>query len=164
MSPSNRRLVLGYGFAAAAAAMLGADVAASMRWHAAVPSLLPVPAETSWATAIYDAMLNPTEAVRRATASVADGPRDLQTLRMVVDEAMRLSLSSDYGALERSLPTLIAEAETATMQRQGDEPAAYHALSDVYAVAGWTLIKADNPLGGWITAHRAIQAAEQGDD
>jgi hypothetical protein len=37
-------------------------------------------------------------------------------------------------------------------------------LSDVYAVAGWTLIKADNPVGAWVAAQRAIRAAEDADD
>lgn len=47
------------------------------------------------------------------------------------------------------------------MQPHGDERAAHLALSDVYAVAGWTLIKADSPIGAWIAAERAIQASEQ---
>lgn len=37
-------------------------------------------------------------------------------------------------------------------------------LSDVYAVAGWTLIKADSPAAAWIAAQRAIQYAEYADD
>jgi hypothetical protein len=86
---------------------------------------------------------------------------NLRELRVVVDRAMRVSLSSDYGALEQSLPTLIGCVEAAAMQPHGDEHAAHLALSDLYAVVGWTLIKADIPVGAWIAAQRAIQAAEQ---
>jgi tetratricopeptide (TPR) repeat protein len=150
MSPSNRRLVLGYGFAATAAAMLGLDDATSVRRHADAPLTLAAATHPSWARATHDAVLNPMDAVRRATASADDGLHDLHSLRAVVDQTMRVSLSSDYGALEQSLPALIGCAE-----------AAYQALSDVYAVAGWTLIKADNPAAAWIAAQRAIQAAEQ---
>jgi hypothetical protein len=74
---------------------------------------------------------------------------------------MQVSLSSDYGALEQSLPTLIGCVEAATGQPGGDERAAHVAVSDVYAIACWTLIKADNPVGAWIAAQRAAQAAEQ---
>lgn len=62
---------------------------------------------------------------------------------------MHISLSSDYGALEQSLPGLIGCAEAATSET-ADEPAALQTHSDVYAVVGWTLIKADSPLGAWI--------------
>ena len=103
-------------------------------------------------------------AARRATASWDDGAPDLPALRVVIDRAMRVSLSSDYGALEEALPTLIGCVEAATVQPGGDERAAHVAVSDVYAVAGWTLIKADSPVGAWIAAQRAVQAAEQAGD
>ncbi len=51
-----------------------------------------------------------------------------------------------------------------TMQAGRDERDACQVLSDVYAVAGWTLIKADSPVGAWIAAQRAVQAAEDADD
>jgi hypothetical protein len=109
----------------------------------------------------YDAVLNPMAAARRTAASLDDGVHNLPALRVVVDRAMQVSLSSDYGALEQSLPALIGHAEAATMQPHRDERAAHLELSDVYAIAGWTLIKADSPVGAWIAAQRAIQAAEQ---
>jgi len=109
-------------------------------------------------------VLNPMNAARRATASWDDGAPDLPALRVVIDRAMRVSLSSDYGALEEALPTLIGCVEAATVQPGGDERAAHVAVSDVYAVAGWTLIKADSPVGAWIAAQRAVQAAEQAGD
>ncbi|MGH3933194.1 MAG: helix-turn-helix transcriptional regulator [Pseudonocardiaceae bacterium] len=161
MSPSTRRSVLGYGVVTATASVLGANDAAQVLHRSAAPLILSTPAHTSWAKATYNAVLNPMDAARRATASLDNEARDFPALRVVVDRAMQVSLSSDYGALEQSLPTLIGCVEAANMQPHRDEPAAYLALSDVYAVAGWTLIKADNPLGAWIAAERAIQAAEQ---
>lgn len=163
MSLSNRRTVLGYSFAAAAASVLaGSDVAQPQ--HQLTSSLnLAAPAPASWATTTYDAVLHPMNAARRAAVASDDGVPDLRALRGVIDRAMHVSLSSDYGALEQSLPTLIGCAEAATSQT-ADEPAAHQALSDVYAVVGWTLIKADSSLGAWIAAQRAIQAAEQAGD
>jgi transcriptional regulator with XRE-family HTH domain len=164
MSPSNRRLVLGYGFAAAATSVLGANDAAQALHRTVAPMTPLVPEHSSWATATYDAVLNPMDAARRAAASLDDSAHDLPALRVAVERAMHVSLSSDYGALEQSLPTLIGCVEAATIQSHGDERAAHLALSDVYAVAGWTLIKADNPIGAWIAAQRAVQAAERVSD
>lgn len=161
MSPANRRSVLGYGFAAAAASVLsGSDTAQAQQYP---PLNLAAPAPDSWATATYDAVIHPMNAARRAAAVSDDGVHDIRALRVVIDRAMHVSLSSDYGALEQSLPTLIGCAEAATSQTT-DEPASHQALSDVYAVVGWTLIKADSPLGAWIASQRAIQAAEQAGD
>jgi len=161
---SNRRSLLGYGVAAAVTSALGAHDAAQALHRSATLQILSVPVPTSWAKATYDAVLNPMNAARRATASWDDGAPDLPALRVVIDRAMRVSLSSDYGALEEALPTLIGCVEAATVQPGGDERAAHVAVSDVYAVAGWTLIKADSPVGAWIAAQRAVQAAEQAGD
>ncbi|HEU0089088.1 MAG TPA: helix-turn-helix transcriptional regulator [Pseudonocardiaceae bacterium] len=172
ISPANRRLVLGYGLAAAAASALGADEAAA---HAlerpAVPLTLsvPVPAatSTSWAKGTYEAVLNPMDAARRAAATLDaldESMHDLNTLRVAADRAMHVSLSSDYGALEQSLPTLIGCVAAATMQPHRNEDTAHllaAVVSDVYAVVSWTLIKTDIALGAWIAAQRAIQAAEE---
>lgn len=162
MSPSNRRSVLGYGLAATAASVVAGGDATRARGQVATPLNL-APAPASWATATSEAVLHPMEAARRSAAALEVAVRDLRALRVVVDRAMQVSLSSDYSALEQSLPGLIGCAEAATNQT-ADEPTAYQALSDVYAVVGWTLIKADNPLGAWIAAQRAIHAAEQAGD
>ena len=161
MSPSNRRSLLGYGVAAAVTSALGTHDAAQALYRSAAPQILSVPLPTLWAKAIYDAVLNPMDAARRATAYWEDGAPDLPALRVAIGRAMQVSLSSDYGALEQSLPTLIGCVEAATGQPGGDERAAHVAVSDVYAIACWTLIKADNPVGAWIAAQRAAQAAEQ---
>jgi hypothetical protein len=148
-----RRSVLGYGLVAAALPVLSPD---------AIPAELPTGSRwKSWAGATHDAVLNPMQAARRA-AGPASAEDDLVVVRRAVNRAMHVSLTSDYAALERCLPTLIGQAEAATVRR--DVPAAYQALSDIYAVAGWTLIKADHPTGAWIAAQRAIQAAEHADD
>lgn len=164
MSPSARRSVLGYGVVTATASVLGVGTTAQTHQRTAAPLSLLAPAGTSWATATYHAVLNPMDAARRATASLDHDTHEHPALRVVINRAMQVSLSSDYGALEQSLPALIGHAEMATMQPRGDERAARLALSDVYAVAGWTLIKADSPVGAWIAAERAIQAAEQAGD
>ncbi len=163
MSPSNRRSVLGFGVAAVAASVLDTKMPHTLH-RTVTPLALPAPAPASWATTIYDAVLNPMDAAHRAAASLDEGVHNLLALHVAIDRAMHVSLSSDYGALEQSLPTLIGCVEAATMQHHGDGRAAHLALSDVYAVAGWTLIKADSPVGAWIAAQRAIQAAEEGGD
>ncbi len=164
MSPSSRRLVLGFGAATAAASVFSIKDAAYPFHRPATPLTLPAPAQKSWATAIHDAVLNPMDAARRAATTLDNGTQDHHAPREVIDWVMRASLSSDYFALERSLPTLIGCVEAASIQAAGDEHAIGQALSDisdVYAVAGWTLIKADSVMGSWIAAQRAIQAAEQ---
>lgn len=115
---------------------------------------------TSWAMDIYDAVLDPVEAVRRVEDYAEERTADPRVLRSTVDRAMHLSLSSAYTALEKCLPDLIGLAEIATIRAGGDDRAAQLARSDVYAVAGWTLIKADNPAGAFIAAQRALLAAE----
>lgn len=166
MSPLNRRSVISCGLTAAAVAALSTSEAAGVFQQ--LPTARAFGGQStdeSWAAAIYDAVLNPTDAVRRATG--ADG--DIlyaDRLRPLVGQAMRTSLTSDFGTLEKSLPTLIGQAEAATIttQRGGDDLVAQQTLSDVYAVVGWTLIKADMPIGAEIAAQRAIDAAERAGD
>ncbi|MCA1705354.1 MAG: helix-turn-helix domain-containing protein, partial [Actinobacteria bacterium] len=125
---SNRRSLLGYGVAAAVTSALGTHDATQALYRSAAPQILFVPVHTSWAKATYDAVLNPMDAARRAIASWDtwdDGAPDLPALRVVIDRAMQVSLSSDYGALEESLPTLIGCVEAATVQPKGDERAAH---------------------------------------
>jgi DNA-binding XRE family transcriptional regulator len=164
MSPLNRRALLSYGLAAATASALTPEDATRAIHRTTAPSTISLSPYASWATATYKAVLNPIEATRQATATSNDGGRDPQALRPVVDRVMRVSLSSDYEELERSLPSLIGQAEAAATQVGVNDHAAQQVLSDVYAVVGWTLIKADSSVGAWIAAQRAVQAAEQADD
>lgn len=164
MSPLNRRSVISCGLnAAAVAALSTSDATGESQRLATSPTLGSRSAGESWAAAIYDAVLNPTDAVRRAARTDGDVLRQ-DSLRPVVDQAMRVSLISDYGTLKKSLPALIGQVEAKTIQPGGDDRAAQQALSDVYAVVGWTLIKADMPIGAGIAAQRAIDAAERADD
>jgi hypothetical protein len=118
----------------------------------------------SWAGATYAAVLHPMESARRAVASWDTGIPAASQVRAMIDQAERASLTSDYGALEQLLPTLIGHAEAASIHRGGDDLPDWQALCDVYAIAGWTLIKADHPDGAWIAAERAIRTAENADD
>jgi transcriptional regulator with XRE-family HTH domain len=163
MSPSDRRSVLGYGLAATAAWVVAEGHAAGAQGQPAPLRNRATRAPASWSAATSEAVLHPMEAARRAAAASDVRVHDLSALRVVIDQAMHVSLSSDYGALEQSLPTLIGCVEAATSQA-ADEPPAYQALSDVYAVVGWTLIKADHTFGASIAASRAVQAAEQAGD
>lgn len=55
---------------------------------------------------------------------------------------MQALLSSDYAKLTQSLPSLIGQIELANLQaRDADRLHIQRLLSDVYATAGWTLIK-----------------------
>ena len=131
--------------------------------------MLSQPPTTSWAAAIYDTVLNPTDAARRAVLEWDADPDgksdDICGIRRSVDTATWASLSADYAELARLLPRLIGQVEAVSMQaRESDQLAVLRLLSDVYSVAGWTLIKADSPDGAWIAAERAVQVAERADD
>lgn len=116
-----------------------------------------------WAEATRNAVLNPVEVVGRAMVDQASLTAP-GVPRVMVNRAIRTSLTSDFGALGRSLPSLIGVVEAHAMQPAGDRRASQQALSDVYTVVGWTLIKADALVEAWIAAGRAIEAAERADD
>lgn len=131
-----------------------------------VLALAPVAA---WARPIYEAVLNPIDAERQAALTWEDNGRtgspDLQTLGRAAGKARDAELSSDYAQLTEILPDLIGQAELAVVRaRAADESRARCLLSDVYAIAGWSLIKADSPAVAWVAAQRAVQLAEQADD
>jgi hypothetical protein len=128
-----------------------------------------LPRYQAWASPIYEAVLNPTDAARRTASELeanAEGQRGSPAeLRRTVVTVMRASLSSDYAQLAQSLPDIIGQAELANLQvSDANRLTVQRLLSDVYAIAGWTLIKADNPVAAWVAAQRAIQFAEQADD
>ena len=162
MSPSDRRSVLGYGLAATAARIVAGGHAAGAQGQPAPLRNLAPPAPASWSTAISEAVFHPRRQHAELWAVSDVGVPDFSALRVVINQAMHISLSSDYGALEQSLPALIGCVEAAASH--AEEPSAYQALSDVYAVVGWTLIKADNTFGAWTAASRAVRAAEQAGD
>ena len=129
-------------------------------------ALAPVAA---WARPIYEAVLNPSDAERRVAlrweGKKRTGSPDLQVLSKAASKARDAELSSDYAQLADTLPDLIGQAELATLRASAaEESRARCLLSDVYAVAGWSLIKADAPAVAWVAAQRAVQLAEQADD
>lgn len=169
----SRRLVLKQGIAATVVPVLGSDGAAPIGTpsYAVVeePSVLAALSEMSWASPIYEAVLSPTDAVHHAAseleANAGSHLGSLADLRRAAANVMQASLSSDYAQLARSLPSLIGHIELANLQAcDADRLHVQRLLSDVYAIAGWTLIKADSPAAAWIAAQRAIQFAEQADD
>jgi tetratricopeptide (TPR) repeat protein len=132
------------------------------------PALALVPV-TAWARPICDAVLNPVDAGRRAALMWEEqgehGHRDLGALSRAAGATLEASLSSNYVHLTESLPDLIGQAELANLRVRGaDEIRARCLLSDVYAIAGWSLIKADSPAAAWVAALRAVELAEQADD
>jgi len=165
----SRREVLKHGVAATVLPVLGLDSATAPGYAVAEPSVLAALSGVSWASPIYEAVLNPTDTARRAASELETNavghlgsPADLQRAAATV---MQASLSSDYAQLAQLLPRLIGQIELANLQAwDADRLAAQRLLSDFYAIAGWTLIKADNPVAAWIAAQRAIQFAEQADD
>jgi len=92
------------------------------------------------------------------------GPRTrLRDLRRAVGRAQDAFLASDYAQLAGTLPGLIGEAELAHLQETAP-PGLLELLSDIYAITGWTLIKADSPAAAWTAAQRALHLAEEADD
>jgi DNA-binding XRE family transcriptional regulator len=143
------------GMAATATPTAMASVLADPRWD---PTASP-----SWAAGIYRAVLNPTEHLRRWAAASDNSRARKPALRPLVDQVMTRSLAADYGRLSEFLPDLLGHAEYEALHAHDPEQA-HAALADVYSVIGWILIKADNPLGAWIAAQRATDAAEHARD
>jgi DNA-binding XRE family transcriptional regulator len=163
----SRRLVLKQGLAATLVPVLGVNTTA--RYPADEPLLLAASSCVSWARPIYEAVLSPTDAVRCAVSeadSTGSGCLDsLPNLHRSAATVMQAELSSDYAQLAQSLPGLIGRIELANLHTSDDDRLPLQRLlSDVYAIASWSLIKADSPVAAWIAAQRAIQYAEQADD
>jgi transcriptional regulator with XRE-family HTH domain len=142
---------------------------AAMPAAAASRPVLALAPVAAWARPIYEAVLHPIDAERRAALTGEDNGRsgspDLQMLSRAAIRVRDAELSSDYAQLTNTLPDLIGQAELAAVRaRAADESRARCLLSDVYAIAGWSLIKADSPAVAWVAAQRAVQLAEQADD
>src|SRR5262249_20476595 len=94
----SRRLVLKQGFAATLVPVLGLD--AVTRHPIERPLILAAPSCALWANPIYEAVLSPTDAARRAALelemSSADSLDSLRSLRQAAAAVMRAELSSDY--------------------------------------------------------------------
>lgn len=128
-------------------------------------SMLP---STSWAAPICAAVMDPAGVARRTALRFEPesvGSLDIGSLKRMTEEATQASLASRHDQLARSLPSLIGYVELASLAAsEGDQAAILSLLSDVHAVAGWSLIKADSPSTAWFAAQRAISAAEHAGD
>jgi len=143
------------------------DVIAQVPGGLAVPpSPYPPPATPApWAEPIGTAVLDPGRAARQSAHEPNRPAGGTQSLRSAVDAATLASLSSEHGQLTRHLPRLIGRIELCSLEAPDrDHLAILRLLSDAYAVASWTLNKADNPAIAWLAAERAIRAAERVDD
>jgi transcriptional regulator with XRE-family HTH domain len=141
----------------------------AMPWASTSRPVLALAPSAAWARPISEAVLNPTDAERRASLAWEDnrptGFLDLEMLSRAVGKARAAELSSDYAQLTDTLPDLIGRAELAVVRSSAaEESHARCLLSDVYAITGWSLIKADCPAVAWVAAQRAVQLAEQADD
>lgn len=112
--------------------------------------------------------MDPAAAVRRAaheSEPESAASVDIRGLQHMAKKATQASLASRHDHLAWSLPSLIGSAELARLGAPEDSQAAVLSLlSDVYAVAGWSLIKANSPSTAWLAAQRAISAAEHAGD
>jgi hypothetical protein len=92
----------------------------------------------------------------------ADG---VEGLRSETEAVTTASMMSAYGLLAMVLPGLIGRAELCQVTGTGEAATGIEpVLSDLYAVAAWTLIKADRPEEAWIAATRSVHAATAADD
>lgn len=128
------------------------------------PGAWPAPPDSAppWVARTWDAVLHPSEWARSWAYRSNGRHRGDQALQAAVDEVMLLSLGPRHDILEGQLPGLIGRVEFEAMQRPRSQ--SLSALSDVYAVAAWTLIKADAPGAARVAADRALRAGEEADD
>jgi hypothetical protein len=149
-----------------------ADLGGGLAAGIILPASLAAPPGTpGWAAALCRAVVDPARAARNAAASPPSGqhrddvsgvPGDL---RRETDAVTTASLMSDYGLLAKVLPGLIGRAELSQVTGTDETAAGIEpVLSDLYAVAAWTLIKADRPEAAWIAATRSVHAAAAADD
>jgi hypothetical protein len=112
-----------------------------------------------WAEAVREAVVWP------ATPQADSVPPPLEDLRASVDLAFRLDLASRRSILGATLPGLIGDAEHLVGHVSGDTTVqALRVLADVYGIACWTLIKADDAQVAWVAAERSLHAARRAND
>jgi transcriptional regulator with XRE-family HTH domain len=133
----------------------------------AAPGAIPMPsvrfgAPTApgapWASAIRAAVVHPESVTVPANMDIA-------TARQHVDAVVRASLSSQHRVVGDSLPPLLALFERMCDARADDGALSLlPQLADLYAIAGWTLIKGDDAMFAMLAAERSIAIARRAED
>jgi hypothetical protein len=148
-----------------------ADLGSGFDAGAILPvSLAPPSGTVAWAVALCHAVVDPARAARDAASPPPgqhgdDASDVLGSLRRETEAMATASLMSDYGLLAKVLPGVIGRAELSQVTGTDEVIAGIEpVLSDLYAVAAWTLIKADRPEAAWIAATRSVHAAAAADD
>jgi transcriptional regulator with XRE-family HTH domain len=115
--------------------------------------------------------LDKTDAIRRAILeyhSPSDEPRadrELRAIERAVHEAQALYQQAQYAEVATLAPLLIRQAEAAAKGSRGDdERRAYAALAMTYHLVTALLSRTGDTELGWITADRAIAAAQRAED
>jgi transcriptional regulator with XRE-family HTH domain len=115
--------------------------------------------------------LDQTDAIRRAVLAYhgpADEPRsgvELDAIERAVNEAQVLYQQAHYAQVGRLAPLMIRQAEAAAKSTRGpDERRAQALLASTYHLVTALLSRCGDTELGWITADRAIAAAQRAED
>jgi transcriptional regulator with XRE-family HTH domain len=115
--------------------------------------------------------LDKADAIRKAVleyhspSGEARPDRELTSVEQAVREAQALYQRAQYAQVASLAPLLIRQAETAAKGARGDdERRAYAALASTYQLVTALLARTGDTELGWITADRAIAAAERAEN
>lgn len=115
--------------------------------------------------------LDKADAIRKAVLEYhgpADEPHPEQELRSVeraVNDAQEMYQRAQYGQVGSLAPLLVRQAEAAAKGARGDdERRAYAALASTYHLVTALLSRTGDTELGWVTADRAIAAAQRAED
>jgi transcriptional regulator with XRE-family HTH domain len=115
--------------------------------------------------------LDKVDAIRKAVLeyhSASDEPhpdQEVRSLERAVREAQSLYQRAQYGQVGSLAPLLVRQAESAAKASQGDnERRAFAALAQTYHLVTALLSRTGDTELGWITADRAIAAAQRAED
>ncbi len=89
---------------------------------------------------------------------------NLPAVRQNVDHANRLYQAAHYLETGRLVADLIAQAELASRDPNGDSRESLAALAEVYYIAAKTLTKVSETELSWVAAERGIGAAQRAED
>jgi len=111
-----------------------------------------------WAADIRTALADP----------IGFAPSDvlaLQRVSSLVTELGVLSLAAQHSAFAARFPAVLAVvAQAVRIGSASEQPVYLQHLSSLYAIAAWSLIKADDPATAWVASDRAVTAATAAGD